>query len=53
MQMDQMFAQALAAGGLTESLREQLIEDSMYMLILHEIGHTLGLTHYAGQPATA
>lgn len=46
MQMDQMFAaQALAAGGLTEALREQLIEDSMYMLILHEIGHTLGLTH--------
>lgn len=46
MQMDQLFAtQALAAGGLSEALREQLIEDSMYMLILHEIGHTLGLTH--------
>ena len=46
MQMDQMFAaQALAAGGLGEAQRAQLIEDSMYMLILHEIGHTLGLTH--------
>ena len=46
MQMDQIFAaQALAAGGLGEAQRAQLIEDSMYMLILHEIGHTLGLTH--------
>ena len=46
MQMDQLFAaQALAAGGLSEALREQLVLDSMYMLILHEIGHTLGLTH--------
>lgn len=46
MQMEQMFAaQALAAGGLGEAQRAQLIEDSIYMLILHEIGHTLGLTH--------
>ena len=46
LQMDQMFAaQALTVGGLGQALREQLIEDSMYMLILHEIGHTLGLTH--------
>ena len=46
MQMDQMFAaQALAMNGVADALREQLIEDSMYMLILHEIGHTLGLTH--------
>jgi hypothetical protein len=46
MQMDQLFAaQALAAAGLGEAQRAQLIEDSMYMLILHEIGHTLGLTH--------
>ena len=46
MQMDQMFAaQALAMNGVAEARREQLIKDSMYMLILHEIGHTLGLTH--------
>ncbi len=46
MQMDQLFAaQALAVNGLDDALREQLIKDSMYMLILHEIGHTLGLTH--------
>ena len=46
MQMDQMFAaQALAMNGVADALRQQLIEDSMYMLILHEIGHTLGLTH--------
>ena len=46
MQMDQLFAaQVLTANGVDSGLREQLIEDSMYMLILHEIGHTLGLTH--------
>ena len=31
--------------GADAALSEQLIEDSLYMLILHEIGHTLGLTH--------
>ncbi len=46
MQADFLFAdQALLASSAPEVLREQLIKDSIYMLTLHEIGHTLGLTH--------
>ena len=46
MQADFLFAdQALLASSAPEVLREQLIIDSIYMLTLHEIGHTLGLTH--------
>ena len=46
MQADVIFAQhALVSAGADAALSEQLIEDSLYMLILHEIGHTLGLTH--------
>ncbi len=46
MQADVIFAQhALVSAGADAALSERLIEDSLYMLILHEIGHTLGLTH--------
>ena len=46
MQADVIFAQhALVSTGADATLSEKLIEDSLYMLILHEIGHTLGLTH--------
>ena len=46
MQADVIFAQhALVSAGADAALFERLIEDSLYMLILHEIGHTLGLTH--------
>ena len=46
MQADYLFAQqALLATDAGPALSERLTEDSIYMLILHEIGHTLGLTH--------
>ena len=46
MQADFLFAdQALLMSSAPDALREQLIRDSIYMLTLHEIGHTLGLTH--------
>ena len=46
MQADFLFAdQALLLSSAPDALREQLIKDSIYMLTLHEIGHTLGLTH--------
>ena len=46
MQADFLFAdQALLMSSAPDALREQLIKDSIYMLTLHEIGHTLGLTH--------
>lgn len=46
MQADYVFAQqALLSANAEPQLSERLTEDSIYMLILHEIGHTLGLTH--------
>lgn len=36
---------ALQAAGASEEDRERLVEESIYYLILHEIGHTLGLNH--------
>ena len=36
-------AQAAGQGGA--AIEEQLVHDSMHYLILHEIGHTLGLNH--------
>ncbi|GJM11072.1 MAG: hypothetical protein DHS20C11_33480 [Lysobacteraceae bacterium] len=42
----QMMARVAAeAAGYGEGLTEQLIHDTMHYLILHEIGHTLGLNH--------
>jgi hypothetical protein len=38
-------AQVLAATGAGGELHEQMIHDSLHSLILHEIGHTLGLNH--------
>src|SRR5690606_23050433 len=35
----------LKAHGVTELERNQLIEESLHYLILHEVGHTLGLNH--------
>lgn len=50
MQADAIFArQALLSADLDPGSKtkrsEQLTQDSIYFLILHEIGHTLGLTH--------
>lgn len=36
---------AMAADMDSAALEEQLVHDSMHYLILHEIGHTLGLNH--------
>ncbi|MDH3768537.1 MAG: zinc-dependent metalloprotease, partial [Gammaproteobacteria bacterium] len=46
LQMSNMFGmQALEAVGAKSQLHEQLVYDSLHYLILHEIGHTLGLNH--------
>ncbi|MDH3589499.1 MAG: zinc-dependent metalloprotease [Gammaproteobacteria bacterium] len=46
LQLSNMYGmQALDSAGAGSELREQLIHDSMHYLILHEIGHTLGLNH--------
>lgn len=46
LQMSNLFAtQALQGVSAGSELREQMISDSMHYLILHEIGHTLGLNH--------
>ncbi|MEM0961041.1 MAG: zinc-dependent metalloprotease [Bacteroidota bacterium] len=36
---------ALAASGATEREMSRLVEHGIYYLVLHEIGHTLGLNH--------
>ena len=38
-------AQALQATGGDPALKEQMIHDTLHYLILHEVGHTLGLNH--------
>jgi len=46
MQSNYQFASlALDIQGVDASLEEQLLKDALSMLILHEIGHTLGLNH--------
>lgn len=50
MQADAIFAQQAVLSSSADpqtrqKLSEQLTRDSIYFLILHEIGHTLGLTH--------
>jgi hypothetical protein len=37
--------QALAATGPDPELEKQIVHDALHYLILHEIGHTLGLNH--------
>ena len=44
--MGTAFAQSgLALSGADTGLQEQLLRDRMHYLILHEIGHTLGMNH--------
>jgi hypothetical protein len=46
LQLSNMFgAQALNSAGATSELQGQLIDEGLRSLILHEIGHTLGLNH--------
>jgi hypothetical protein len=46
LQMNGMFAQLAAeVGGMSSELEKQLTRDEMHYLILHEIGHTLGMNH--------
>jgi hypothetical protein len=46
LQLSTVFArQALQATGGDPALEEQIIHDTLHYLILHEIGHTLGLNH--------
>jgi hypothetical protein len=46
LQMGKMFAQfAGLSEGMPDIDKERLLRQSMYYLILHEIGHTLGLNH--------
>ncbi len=46
LQLSNIFGtQVLKAAGASSELAEQMIHDSLHYLILHEIGHTLGLNH--------
>ena len=46
LQISNMFGMVTAEiGGYGDALDEQLVHDTMYYLILHELGHTLGLNH--------
>ena len=46
LQLNNLFAmQALQATGADPALEKQIIRDTLHYLILHEIGHTLGLNH--------
>jgi len=46
MQNNMLFGMAAARGaGYNAEQKEQLLHDTMYYLILHEVGHTLGLNH--------
>ncbi len=46
LQLSNMFGTAvLQATGASAELQEQILHDSLTSLILHEIGHTLGLNH--------
>lgn len=37
--------QALAAAGASEEQKKRYLEESLYYLVLHEMGHTFGLNH--------
>ena len=46
LQLSNLFAmQALQATGGDPALEKQIIHDTLHYLIIHEIGHTLGLNH--------
>lgn len=38
-------AAVLRAAGLSEELKEQFTRETLHRLVLHEVGHTLGLSH--------
>ena len=38
-------AAVLRASGLSEELKEQFTRETLHRLVLHEVGHTLGLSH--------
>lgn len=43
---EQLFAQSLlAAQGANEVEKSRLVQESIYYLVLHEMGHTMGLMH--------
>ena len=46
MQSNNLFGQAaVEAMDLDEASKERLIRESLRRLVLHEVGHTLGLNH--------
>ncbi len=46
LQLNNMVGNALAlAQGRDEAVSKKLVEESIYYLMLHEVGHTLGLNH--------
>ncbi|WND02448.1 zinc-dependent metalloprotease [Temperatibacter marinus] len=46
LQMNNLVGQALAAAqGRSPEESKKIVEESLYYLILHEVGHTLGLNH--------
>lgn len=38
-------AAVMRAAGLTDELKEQFTRETLHRLVLHEVGHTLGLSH--------
>jgi hypothetical protein len=46
LQLNSSFAQLAAdVAGMSDAMDEQLTRDTMHYLILHELGHTLGMNH--------
>lgn len=46
LQLNSTFANTVAAvGGFADEIQQQLLHDTMHYLIIHEIGHTLGMNH--------
>lgn len=46
LQLNTMLGKTLAAvGNASADITDQMVEQSLYYLILHEVGHTLGLNH--------
>jgi len=46
LQLSNLFAvEALQATGADPALEQQIVHDTLFYLILHEVGHTLGLNH--------
>jgi len=46
LQLSNLFAaEALQATGADPALEDQIVHDTLFYLILHEVGHTLGLNH--------